>query len=456
MVSTAPAPTFSVVVATYNRCEVLEFALRSVLAQHFTDFEVLVVGDACTDDSEALVSRFGDARLHWHNLANNVGSQWGPNNQGLAMARGHYIAYLGHDDLWWPTHLGSVLACFQASKADVVAAGCLMYGPAGSGVRALSGFFPNGRFSPRHFFPPSSMAHRRELAVRIGGWRGPEAARIAVDADFLLRAHEAGAQVAGTRDVTCFKFNAAWRRDAYRHREAGEQRGFWQRMAEEGEAFRLHALTEALVAAHEDRIVRVEIDPGSDQPATQSAALNHAFKGTARTRALPAPELLAEGGRRYPVTGVPGGFEWHAVESHPELGAFRWSGPSPQATVLLPERGDHPLEVDVLIVGWIDDAVLEGVGLNANVVVLATRLREHAQGAKLLQARIEPPGSGPRDELALTLTVPRTWRPLDLGLNEDRRWLGLGIGWIEVRDAPTCWAGCRCGPCAGAVPQPTG
>ena len=57
------APAVSVVIATYNWSSVLRFAIRSVLAQHLADFELIVVGDGCTDDSDAVVRGFGDARI---------------------------------------------------------------------------------------------------------------------------------------------------------------------------------------------------------------------------------------------------------------------------------------------------------------------------------------------------------------------------------------------------------
>ena len=60
------------------------------------------MGDACTDESESIVRSFADPRIRWENLTENAGSQWGPNNRGLELARGRDVAYLGHDDLWFP------------------------------------------------------------------------------------------------------------------------------------------------------------------------------------------------------------------------------------------------------------------------------------------------------------------------------------------------------------------
>src|SRR3954470_19676461 len=101
----AYVPLVSVLIPTYNWSSVLRHAVRSALAQSYPTLEVIVVGDACTDDSEAVVAAIGDPRVTWENLERNSGSQSAPNNRGLELARGEYVAYLGHDDLWHRDHL---------------------------------------------------------------------------------------------------------------------------------------------------------------------------------------------------------------------------------------------------------------------------------------------------------------------------------------------------------------
>src|SRR5581483_3163283 len=99
------APAVSIVVATYNWSSALRCALRSIQLQSVRDFEVLVVGDGCTDDSETVVRSFEDPRFRWANLPRNHGGQYAPNNHGLDLARADWVAYLGHDDIWHPRHL---------------------------------------------------------------------------------------------------------------------------------------------------------------------------------------------------------------------------------------------------------------------------------------------------------------------------------------------------------------
>src|ERR1041385_1945984 len=98
-------PRVSVIIPTYNWSSVLRYSIRSALWQTMQDFELIVVGDGCTDDSAEVVASFQDPRVSWHNLPSNCGSQSIPNNKGLELARGQYVAYLGHDDIWLPQHL---------------------------------------------------------------------------------------------------------------------------------------------------------------------------------------------------------------------------------------------------------------------------------------------------------------------------------------------------------------
>ena len=59
-------PQVTVIIAAYNWSSVLRLAVDSVLRQTFEDYELWVIGDACTDDSEQVVRSFRDPRVHWH------------------------------------------------------------------------------------------------------------------------------------------------------------------------------------------------------------------------------------------------------------------------------------------------------------------------------------------------------------------------------------------------------
>ena len=125
----ASKPAITVAIATYNWSRALRCAISSVLLQTMQDFEILIVGDGCTDDSAAVVAEFDDPRLRWHNFDQNHGGQWAANNFANENAAADWIAYLGHDDIWYPTHLEAILRTARETSAKVITSVAILYGP---------------------------------------------------------------------------------------------------------------------------------------------------------------------------------------------------------------------------------------------------------------------------------------------------------------------------------------
>jgi len=105
----------SVVIPTYNRCQLVQLAIDSVLAQTYTDYELIVVDDGSTDGTgEALASRYGDRiRYVWQENQGESSAR----NRGISIARGKYIAFLDSDDLWCPEKLARQMALLERSPA---------------------------------------------------------------------------------------------------------------------------------------------------------------------------------------------------------------------------------------------------------------------------------------------------------------------------------------------------
>ena len=103
----------SVVMPIYNGARTLRDAIDSVLAQTFQDFEFIVVDDASTDDSAAIVQSCGD-RIRLVRRPANSGICEVARSQGLALARGRYAALIDQDDLWEPTKLARQVAFMEA------------------------------------------------------------------------------------------------------------------------------------------------------------------------------------------------------------------------------------------------------------------------------------------------------------------------------------------------------
>ncbi len=242
----AATPRVSVIIPTYNWSGVLPYSVGSVLWQTFTAFEVLVVGDGCTDDSGTAVERVGDPRVHWINLPMHTGHQSRPNNEGLRRARGEFIAYLGHDDLWLPHHLSCLTFALDAG-ADLAYGITESVGPEGSYARPDP---PMIEYRPGIWMAPTAVVHRRSVTDHVGGWRDYREVSVDPEADLWLRAHTGGHRFAFVPRLTAIKFPAAWRRDIYKIRPHHEQAAWFDRIQNEGD-FEMVELAKMLVAAQQ-------------------------------------------------------------------------------------------------------------------------------------------------------------------------------------------------------------
>ena len=173
---------------------------------------------------------FGDPRILWFNLPVNSGNQAAPNNTGLALARGRYIAYLGHDDIWHPEHLTSMLAAIASARADFATSLVQMIGPQGTNCRVVTGFYPRGDFDPHRGLPPSGFLHKREVAEQAGGWKHYRRISQVPEAEFVHQAFRAGFRFVSTGELTVFKFNSAFRRNSYIEKPCHEQAACLERI----------------------------------------------------------------------------------------------------------------------------------------------------------------------------------------------------------------------------------
>ncbi|MBC8002844.1 MAG: glycosyltransferase family 2 protein [Opitutaceae bacterium] len=106
-------PFFSVIIPTYNRAILLQEALKSVFAQEYRDFEVLVVDDGSIDETEEKVRQFDSAIQFLRQQNRGPGAA---RNLGIQSARGAYVTFLDSDDLWFPWTLATFARIIQMEK----------------------------------------------------------------------------------------------------------------------------------------------------------------------------------------------------------------------------------------------------------------------------------------------------------------------------------------------------
>ncbi|MCF0072568.1 glycosyltransferase [Dyadobacter sp. CY261] len=225
-------PVISIITATYNRSNILGFSIRSVLNQSYQDWELIVVGDCCTDDTELVVNDFQDPRITFINLKENFGEQSGPNNVGLKQAKGDVIAFLNHDDLWFPDHLEYSLSVLRSSQADLVVASGFIDHHQEHHEFYLSGILSEkyGYHPSRTFVPASNWLFKRELIRDVGFWRPAKEIYLAPSHDWLKRVYEAAKRIEPTRHFTVIALPSSSRKNAYKDRMSFDSQHYFDEL----------------------------------------------------------------------------------------------------------------------------------------------------------------------------------------------------------------------------------
>ncbi len=106
-------PKVAVIISTYNRSAFLKRAIESVCGQTYTDFEIIVVDDASTDDTPGVVAQFRDKPIKYIRHDENKGGS-ASRNTGISKSQSDYIAFLDDDDEWLPEKLARQVSVLDA------------------------------------------------------------------------------------------------------------------------------------------------------------------------------------------------------------------------------------------------------------------------------------------------------------------------------------------------------
>lgn len=126
------APLVSVIIPTYNRCQLVQEAIDSVLVQTHPHYELIVVDDGSTDGTgDVLQTRYAGKIIYiWQENQGESAAR----NYGISAARGEYIAFLDSDDLWLPEKLSRQVSVLE-NNPDVGAVFCQAWHIDGNGQR---------------------------------------------------------------------------------------------------------------------------------------------------------------------------------------------------------------------------------------------------------------------------------------------------------------------------------
>ena len=114
-------PRISVIIPTYNRADMVGDAIQSVLGQTYFDWELIIVDDGSTDNTDDVVAGHKDERIRYIYQDNR--KLPGARNTGIRAARGQYVAFLDSDDLFLPDKLKGQIAFLEGRPELGVVAG---------------------------------------------------------------------------------------------------------------------------------------------------------------------------------------------------------------------------------------------------------------------------------------------------------------------------------------------
>ena len=105
-------PKVSVIIPTYNRAHLIGRSIQSVLNQTYQDFEIIIVDDGSTDDTEDVIRNFNDSRIIYIRHKENKGPS-AARNTGIKASKGEFIAFQDSDDEWFPEKLDKQIEAFE-------------------------------------------------------------------------------------------------------------------------------------------------------------------------------------------------------------------------------------------------------------------------------------------------------------------------------------------------------
>ena len=136
---------------------------------------------------------------------------------------------------------------------------------------------------------------------------------------------------------------------------------------------------------------------------------------------------------RFDIANQTTSIEWHKLEAHPDV-SFRWTGPSPRATIDLPVVFDRSLELRIHLVRALRG--IDHVTLSVYEQIVAHRVERLDNGTFVLHARLDHATLAKADrDFGVTIDTVETIRPVDVAESEDRRLLGVAVAWCELEPA---------------------
>lgn len=238
-------PLFSIILPTFNHCDPIIWAIKSIQRQTYQDFEILVMGDGVPERTREIMGEIcaADARVKFFDNPKGEAKGEKYRHAGVMAAQGQYIAYIADDDVWHESHLDVLRMGLERSDFCNTFHGCvfpngqLSIFPGDVGNRFCRKVLSSIRFN---FFGPTCVGHSRESYMALpDGWT-PAPKGLWTDLHMWRQwFRQEGVRFLTIPRLTTIHIDSPGRDDMASEKRAEESRKWLERINRKGEIFKL-------------------------------------------------------------------------------------------------------------------------------------------------------------------------------------------------------------------------
>lgn len=255
----------TIIIPTFGRADFVIWALKSAQQQTITNIEIFVIGDGASPVTKEIVEREAEKDSRIHFFDNPKGERNGElhRHQAILQSKGKIICYLGHDDLWFPEHVETMLlllnnADFGHSMHTYIVTDGTIHGY----LPLISDSLCRSRMLQNHWnrFGPTCSAHTRKIYFELPyGWRP---APLTIWSDLYMWrqfiTHE-GCRFVGLPKTTTISFPRSLRYEYSVEQREAEIAGWFPRLSLPDEARKLSEMAiQSAVGDLQREIIRLE------------------------------------------------------------------------------------------------------------------------------------------------------------------------------------------------------
>lgn len=196
-------PTVSIIMGTYNQADFIEKSVQSVLNQTFKDYELIVINDGSTDNTDIIFQeRIKSEKIRYY-YQKNMGVA-NARNKGLKLATGQYVVFLDSDDLLYPDYLERQVETIHRTGSGMVACDFNLLYSDGTRKNVTINIKKKDQFYQaiiRNQSPPVATMIKRSVVIETGVF--DESLPTSEDYDLFLRILAGGTVIARTPETLC-------------------------------------------------------------------------------------------------------------------------------------------------------------------------------------------------------------------------------------------------------------